>query len=99
MAGSLLAQEARGSRMDASYFSESWEKLKDQSRPWMFLVSSPSPVGDLPQKMGVADYSYGFVVKSLVPVLERLGHWRPVISPESCLVYAAAQAIKQGFRP
>jgi glycosyltransferase involved in cell wall biosynthesis len=65
----------------------------------MFLVSSPGPIGDLPEKLGVADYSYGFVVKSLAPVLERLGHWRAVVSPESRLVYAAAQAIEEGFRP
>ena len=65
----------------------------------MFLVSSPSRVGDLPHKLGLADYSYGFVVKSLAPVLERLGYWRQVIAPESCLVYAAAQAIEEGFRP
>ena len=47
----------------------------------------------------MADYSYGFVVKSLAPVLERLGHWRQVIAPESCLIHAAAQAIEEGFRP
>jgi glycosyltransferase involved in cell wall biosynthesis len=65
----------------------------------MFLVSSPSRVDDLPQRLGLADYSYGFVVKSLAPVLERLGNWRQVVSPESRLVYAAAQAIQEGFRP
>ena len=85
--------------MDASHFPERWERGRDQSRPWMFLVSSPSRIGDLPQRLGMADYSYSFVVKSLAPVLERLGHWRQVISPESCLVYAAAQAIEEGFRP
>ena len=85
--------------MDASHFPERWERGRDQSRPWMFLVSSPSRIGDLPQRLGMADYSYGFVVKSLAPVLERLGHWRQVIAPESCLVYAAAQAIEEGFRP
>ena len=85
--------------MDASRFAECWERGSDPSRPWMFLVSSPSGIGDLPQKLGRADYSYGFVVKSLAPVLERLGHWRQVIAPESCLVHAAAQAIEEGFRP
>ncbi len=85
--------------MDASHFPECWERRRDQSRPWMFLVSSPSRIGDLPQKLGMADYSYGFVVKSLAPVLERLGYWRQVISPESRLVHAAAQAIEEGFRP
>ena len=85
--------------MDALHFPECWETTRDQSRPWMFLVSSPSRIGDLPQKLGTLDYSYGFVVKSLVPVLERLGHWRQVSSPESCLVFAAAKAIEEGFRP
>jgi glycosyltransferase involved in cell wall biosynthesis len=65
----------------------------------MFLVSSPSRLGDLPQILGFADYSYGFVVRLLTPVLERLGYWRQVIAPESCLVHAAAQAIEEGFRP
>ena len=68
--------------MDASHFPERWERGRDQSRPWMFLVSSPSRVGDLPQTLGMTDYSYGFVVKSLAPVLERLGHWRQVIAPK-----------------
>ena len=36
----------------------------------MFLVSSPSRIGDLPQSLGMADYSYSFLVKSLAPVLE-----------------------------
>jgi glycosyltransferase involved in cell wall biosynthesis len=65
----------------------------------MFLVSSPSHVADLPKKLGQCDYSYGFVVKALAPALERLGHWRPVIAPESRLVDAAARAIEEGFRP
>jgi glycosyltransferase involved in cell wall biosynthesis len=96
---SLFTRWPRDSSMDASQFPERWERMRDQSRPWMFLVSSPSKIGDLPQKLGMADYSYGFVLKSLAPVLERLGQWRPVISPESCLVYAAAQAVEEGFRP
>jgi glycosyltransferase involved in cell wall biosynthesis len=85
--------------MEASRLAEYWEQGSDPSRPWMFLVSSPSRIGDLPQNMGLANYSYSFVVKSLAPVLERLGHWREVIAPESGLVYAAAQAIEEGFRP
>ena len=98
-AESLFVQEPWSSSMDASRFPECWERTRDQSRPWMFLVSSPSRLGDLPQKMGMADYSYGFVVKLLAPVLERLGHWRQVIAPESCLLHAAARASKEGFRP
>ncbi len=86
--------------MDASRFPGIWDQVKDGSRPWMFLVSSPSHIGgDLPQKLGMADYSYGFVVKSLAQVLERIGRWRPVNSPESCLIHAAAQAIEDGYRP
>jgi glycosyltransferase involved in cell wall biosynthesis len=65
----------------------------------MFLVSSSSRIDDLPQKMGLALYSYGFVAKLLSPVLERLGQWRQVIAPESSLIHAAAQAIEEGFRP
>ena len=68
--------------MDAAHFPERWERGRNQSRPWMFLVSSPSRVGDLQQRLGIADCSYGFVVKSLAPVLERLGHWRQVIAPK-----------------
>jgi glycosyltransferase involved in cell wall biosynthesis len=85
--------------MDASRFAECWERGSDPSRPWMFLVSSPSPISHLPHKVGLADYSYGFVVKSLAPVLERLGHWRQVTAPESRLIHAAAQAIQEGYRP
>ena len=85
--------------MDATQLPPSWERLRDPSRPWMFLVSSPSRLGDLPNKLGLADYSYGFVVKSLVPVLERLGQWRQVTAPESRLIHVAAQAIEEGFRP
>jgi glycosyltransferase involved in cell wall biosynthesis len=47
----------------------------------------------------MSDYSYSFVVKSLIPALQRLGHCQHVSSPESCLVYAAARAVDEGFRP
>ena len=49
--------------MDASHLAECWQRGRDQSRPWMFLVSSPSHVGDLPERLGTSDYSYGFVVE------------------------------------
>ncbi len=68
-------------------------------RPWRFLVSTTGCVGDIRRHMGSADYSYGFVLKALTPVLERLGSWELVEQPESCLSYRAARARERGLEP
>jgi glycosyltransferase involved in cell wall biosynthesis len=69
------------------------------SRPVEFLVATTSAARDIRGNMGNADYSYSFVLKALVPVLEKLGRWRVVDRPESSLVYQAARAEAEGYRP
>jgi glycosyltransferase involved in cell wall biosynthesis len=85
--------------MDADTLAASWSGADDPNRPIAFLVTAPVKPGDLPGRLGHADYSYGFVLQALVPVLERVGSWRLVPRPESSLVYAAARAAADGFRP
>lgn len=49
--------------------------------------------------MGCADYSYGFVLKGLIPALEALGTWERVEHPESSLAFRAESTRAQGRRP
>lgn len=69
------------------------------ARPLQFLVSTTGCAGDIRRHMGSADYSYAFVLKALAPVLEQLGHVRPIALPESSLAFAAARAATEGFQP
>lgn len=85
--------------MDATHLADCWERGQDAGRPWMFLVSTPARVADLPRRLGAAEYSYGFVVKALLPALERIGPCRMVPNPESRLLFAAAKAAADGYRP
>ena len=49
--------------------------------------------------MGCADYSYGFVLKGLIPALESLGTWERVEHPESSLAFRAEKARAEGRKP
>ena len=71
----------------------------DESKPWMFLVSTTPAAGDIRNGLGSPAYSYYFAVEALAPVLERLGSWKLIKRPESQLPYAAAQAEAAGYRP
>lgn len=64
-----------------------------------FFVSTTGCAGDLKRHLGSADYSYGFVLRALAPVLERLGTWRIIERPESRLPYLAERSRSQGRRP
>src|SRR5215213_6343649 len=68
-------------------------------RPLAFLVSTTGCARDIRRHLGSADYSYAFVLKALEPVLEQLGTWARVDSPESSLIYRAERAWAEGFRP
>jgi glycosyltransferase involved in cell wall biosynthesis len=68
-------------------------------RPFAFLVSTTGCARDIRRHMGSADYSYTFVLKALVPVLEQIGTWKPIGSPESSLIYQAERAWEDGYRP
>lgn len=85
--------------MDASALASSFGAALDRGRPWKFLVSTTDCVGNLKRHLGSADYSYGFVLKALAPVLEQVGSWELVPRPESSLIYQAAQAAEAGYRP
>ena len=49
--------------------------------------------------MGDADYSYGFVLEQLQPVLEQLGECRRIEHPETTLFSHAQQAAEAGLEP
>jgi hypothetical protein len=85
--------------MDATRLLPRIEDSLDDQAPFMFLVSTTGCAGDLRRHMGSADYSYGFVLNALTPVLETVGHWKPVPAPESSLAFAAAEAAANGYRP
>ena len=71
----------------------------EESKPWMFLVSTTPAASDIRNGLGSPAYSYYFAVEALAPVLERLGAWKLIKQPESQLPFAAAQAEAEGFRP
>jgi glycosyltransferase involved in cell wall biosynthesis len=85
--------------MDAQVLDRCWDGTDDPGRPWAFLVSVPVVLDDLPARLGSADYSYGFVLQALRPVLERIGSVRMVPRPECSLISEAARAAAEGFRP
>lgn len=85
--------------MDVATLQAAWAAAADPDRPIRFLVTTPVDLGDLPGRLGAADYSYGFVLKAIGPALDQIGSWRPVTRPECRLVAAAAQAAVEGFRP
>lgn len=68
-------------------------------RPIAFLVSTTTSASGIRQSLGLAAYSYYFVLEALAPVLESLGTWRLVEHPESRLAFAASKARAEGFRP
>jgi glycosyltransferase involved in cell wall biosynthesis len=85
--------------MDAQALDTFWTGADDPERPWAFLVSAPVGLGELPARLGSADYSYGFVFQALRPVLERIGPVRLVARPECSLIAAAVRASAEGYRP
>lgn len=85
--------------MDVAMLDAAWSAAADPSRPIRFLVSAPVEPGDLPGRLGAADYSYGFVLKALGSVLDRVGSWELVNRPESRLAAVAARAAIDGHRP
>lgn len=79
-------------------------EARDQSetsiaKRWAFFVNTTGCAGDLKRHLGSADYSYGFVLKALEPVLDRLGTWQMVDRPESRLSELARKARAEGLEP
>ncbi|MBX7164743.1 MAG: glycosyltransferase [Pirellulales bacterium] len=88
--------------MDAAQATVPWQRgasTHGSKRPWSFLVSTTGCAGNLAKHLGDADYSYGFVLKQLVPVLEELGDWQRVERPASSLPYAIERARESGRVP
>jgi glycosyltransferase involved in cell wall biosynthesis len=85
--------------MEATKLAGTWRRAAEAGRPWRFLVSTTRCAANLPGLLGAADYSYGFVFQALAPVLDQIGSWSLIDRPESRLVYQAAKAIEEGFRP